>query len=339
VAIRLCITAPPQPPNPSIFANSLFFAQWHQYCDIFSYEEEAPPMKTLTLRLLLPAAGLSLLLLLMPGCYTQFGTAFDEHQQYVAQEDDEYIPEDSVSQEDYDQARAAFYDDTYGYYPQSQASFGYGYGNDWGYYDPIWGWCGSGIYGPRYYSGWPYYGYGYGYGYLPYGHGYSHHGGGGYATQGRGRGTTRTFGATRSSGNVRGGSSGAYGSGTTRSGFVGGGELPGARANGGARGSAVGSSGSRGSSSSGNRSGSVGRSTTRSAPRPDSGARSGRRDATYVPPPTYGGSSGSSSSGRDGGGGRASAPASAPASSPAPSGNSGGSSAPTNTGDRGGNRR
>ena len=292
-------------------------------------------MKTFTLRLVMPAAGL--MLLLMPGCYTQFGSVHDEPQQYSYDQEDQNIPEDSVSQEDYDQARSQFYDDTYGFYPQSMVSVGFGYGNGWGYYDPFWGWCGTGYYSPHYYGG-----YGYGNGYLPYGYGYggSHHGGGGYVTRGNVHGTTRTFGATRSSGNVRGGSSGSYGSGSTRSGFTGAGELPTGRANTGARGSAVGTSSSRGSSSSGSRSGTVGRTTTRSAPRPDSGARSGRREERYVPPPTYGGSSGSSSSGRDGGGGRSSAPASAPSSPPpAPSGNSGGSSAPTNTGDRGGNRR
>jgi hypothetical protein len=348
VACQLFIAPLAHSPNSINFDTFAQTPQWHQFCNKIDHDEEDPSMKTFTRRLLMPAAALSLLLL--PGCYTQLGSVHDDRQ-YAYEQKDENIPEDTVSTEDYNNARDQFYEDSYDYYyPQTSLTIGFGSpwywrSRSWYYADPYWadpfgGWCGTGYYNRGYYDYWGYPGYGY----LPFsGYGSSRRHGGGYVTRDGGQyGSTRSFGSTRSSGNVRGGSAGAYAPATPRSGSSGTMSLPTGRVNTGARG---GSSVDRGNTrNSSGRDGSVQREAPRSAPRPASGSRSERRGERYVVPPSSGGNSGSgsSSSGREGDRGsvRQSSPppSSPPPSAPPPSGNSGGS-APTNTGERGGNKR
>lgn len=317
-------------------------------------------MKKFTYGLLLPVAAAALLL--VPGCYTQLGTVHDERDYAYQSEEEEYAEQDTISEEEYNQARERFYESAYdSYYPGW--SYGLVFGspwywryNSWYYYDPYiydpWGWCGTGY--PAYY--YPYHHWYHPlplYGYRPSTvYGPSYRGGSGYVTRDGGpHGTTRTFGSTRSGGAVRTSGSSSY-TPATRQGSTGTTALPTGRVNTGARGSSGergGTSVDRGSSrSSGGREGSVRREAPRTAPRPESGTRSGgrREDRSSVPPSTGGGSSGNPSSGRDAGGsgGRTYSPPPPPPSPPpsqppSSSGGSQGRSAPANTGERGGTRR
>lgn len=281
--------------------------------------------------------------LLLSGCYTQVGTVRNDRdtespQEYT--EEDEYAYEDTVSQDQYQDARHQFYFGAYDSYPW--LSFGYGYYDPWysrwaGYYspywyDPVWGWCGTSY--PRYYAS--LYGWGRPYDSWNSRGSYTYRTGSNVVVRpGGAYGATRTFGSTRTpAGGTRGGTE----------------VLP---------------SGARAGTGLGKRSTDVPllpRASTRRAedrpagtvsPGSKSGSRSGgSREGTrsggenrggnrryevapYNPPASSSpGNSGSGNSGRSGG---SSAPASAPSSSPAPS--SGGGNAPANTGQRGNDRR
>ncbi len=259
-------------------------------------------MRTLSNHLLL-FAGVLLLGLWSAGCYTQLGSV-QEDKGYAQETDEAYAEEDTVSTEDYEEARGRFYDDTYDYYyPTVTVGLGYPWYwryNSWNYYnpywyDPFWGWCGT--YYPTYYGGW--YHHGWYDGWYPgtyYGHGRS-----GYATGGSGAyGTTRTYDSTRTAGTVRGSGGSAYTpvSGRTNNGATPS-SLPTGRVSTGRRGTEgqrAGATVDRRSSgsSSGGRGGTVRREAPRSSPRPDSGGRSSRSQERYSPPsPSWGGSSSS----------------------------------------------
>ena len=101
-------------------------------------------MKTVYSRLFL-ASGALLLGLWSMGCYTQVGTVQDEPT-YVSEVDEqEYVAEDTVTTEEYEQARGEFYDGNYDYYYPS-ATIGldfyhnpwYGRYRSWYYVDPFW---------------------------------------------------------------------------------------------------------------------------------------------------------------------------------------------------------
>ncbi len=306
-------------------------------------------MKTLLNRFTLPV-GVLFLGFWSAGCYTQLGTV-EEERNYAQDVEEAYVAEDTVSTEDYEQARDRFYNDSYDYYYPT-VMVGVGYSNPWYWhnrswysydpfwYDPFWGWCGT--YYPRYYGGW-YSGWYDGWydGYYP--RTYYGHGGSGYVSRDGGRyGATRTFGSTRTSGTLRGSSGSSYTpvSGRTNTGATPS-SLPTGRVSTGTRaketkrgGAAVGGGTTR---STGGREGSVRREAPRSAPRPESGTRTTRSGERYSPPPSGGGSS--SGVGSSNHGGSRSSGSSSGQSGGSSSGGSRGSSAPSNTGDRGGNRR
>jgi hypothetical protein len=307
-------------------------------------------MKRWNITLLLLPIAVSLAFL-ASGCYTQLGSVRNdkhkdaEEEEYAKDEqygdEEEYVEEDSLSQGDYEDARHRFYSD--GYYPYVGVGFGYYdpwywgngghyYGSYW--YDPIWGWCGtsypryyaSGYWGGRPYSSW-----------YPRGH-YTYRTGTKVVTRpGGAYGATRTFGTTRTPmGNTRGstdvlpsgaragtslGKSGSTGTAVTRSG---------AR-----RGDTRSSSATGSSSSSGSRYGGTRESSRSSSSGSTNRGGTRRYDSSpsYTPAPAP--SSGGSGGGNSGHGGGSSAPAS----SPAPASSGGGGQAPSNTGQRGGERR
>lgn len=294
--------------------------------------------------MLVSTAGL--IAFLSSGCYTQFGSTKDEGVVRYEDQQDEYAYDDSVATtEDYDNARDRFYEDNYypgygfgmGFYDPWSWNYRSGYGYGYGYYgyDPYYGWCGTSY---PYYSAWwsrPVFGYRSSLYYGPV-----HRGGSGYMTKaGSGYGSSRAFGSTRSSGGVRGAT--VYTPGGTRSGSLGTAPSAGtyqtkprssgsAATKGAVRSTRVTSP--RGSHES------TRTDTPRSYPRPSSGGRESGRDVrSSSPPPSSSGNSGGSSGGHDGGRGERSGGASSSAPSSPPPSSGGG--APTNTGDRGGNRR
>jgi hypothetical protein len=285
--------------------------------------------------MLIPAA--SLIALVSNGCYTQFGSTKDDEEAVQYEDEDQYAYDDSVATEDdYANARERFYDENY--YPGSAYGWGFYDAGMWGHhngylYDPLWGWCGTSY---PYYSGWwsdPFYGY------YPYpSYGYGHYGGGGFAARpGRQYGSSRNIGSTRSEGGLRGTTfnPGERGSGMGTMPSVGAyraprpsGTVTKAPTNRTARVSKPG--GSRSSGSDATRSGSQ-----RASSRPASSSRTSSPDKS-----SRGSNSGGSHEDRSGG--SYPPPSSrAPSSTSAPSSPSsgGGSSAPSNSGDRGGNRR
>ncbi len=271
------------------------------------------------------------------GCYTQVGMFREDRQQeYTA--DEQPATEDTVSQEQYDDARQQFYYDSYNYYPSFSYGFGfydpwywrmggYGYYNPYGY-DPVWGWCGTSY--PRYYGSWgnP------SFSWNHPGH-YTYRVGGNVAVRSGGPyGATRTFGSTRTAVGGTGSSAGVLPSGARATTGLGKGStnvplIPraysGRNANRPPNSAGAVGHGS-GSRSSGNRDG------VRSSGGNRSGSRRAESVRPYTPPPVHnpGNVSGGHSGGGQGSGGGGSAPASAP---------SGGSRAPTNTGQRGTERR
>ncbi len=303
------------------------------------------------IRGLVALGSVAVLGLLASGCYTQFGSVQEDRSEDAVNEE-LYAYEDSITVDDFENARRQFYYDYY--YPPAMAGigfastwyggfyppYGYGYYSPW--VDPWYGWCGS-LY-PGYYAYWhsPYWGY---YGY--YGHGGGYYGGnGGYAEAGSGSyGETRTFGSTRSPGNARstevlpiGARSRTPVNKTSGSPPPAGGVTTGRRGQDGERQSVAGtrSGGQRPGSSSGKRENS--RSVApRWYPQPSVSDKPERGASSMAPAPGAGSpgrESGRGGNDRSGGGSTYSPPPSAPP----PSGNSGGN-ASTNTGSRGGNHR
>jgi hypothetical protein len=300
----------------------------------------------------MPVLAAGFVALLWSGCYTQFGSKWDESASRNADQD-QYAYDDSVAaSEDYDSARERFYDQNYySVYPST-----YGFSDPWGYryrpgfgydsywYDPYWGWCGTSY---PFYSAW--------WSHTGYGHRSSlfydpvHRGGSGIAGRtGDSYGSSRSFGSTRSSGGMRGET--GYAPGGTRSG--GNWTAPSAGTYQTApRKSSVSSgrtaerparltppAGSRGGSREGTRS-----VAPRSYPRPSSGRAGGSEVRPSSPPPSSPGSSGGNSGSRDSNRGERSGGSYTPpaSSSPAPSAPppSSGTAPPANTGERGGNKR
>ena len=286
--------------------------------------------------LLVCAAGI--VSLLSSGCYTQFGvTRDDRNSRYDDQ--DEYASDNPVdTTADYDSARQQFYDDNY--YPEFMFGVGFydawryrGWNSPYAYWDPYWGWCGTSY--PGYYGWWGHSGFGYG----PSVYGHANRSGyGGFAGRYDGaHGATRTFGSTRTSGDMRGGSTYAPG-GTRTSGSY---TTPAAGTYQGRirkqASTVTGRNGDRpvriGNGAVSRRSSRVGSTSDspRSYPRsyPRSSGNSGTRTTHPSSPPPSSGGSGGHSGGQDSGRGGSSAPSS----------HSGGGSAPANSGNRGGNRR
>jgi hypothetical protein len=159
-------------------------------------------MSTNRFRILTLAAVFAALLMLA-GCYTQFGSLRTPREDGSSSEytQAEEPLADSVSDEEYTNARQRFYDESY--YPTSVSiGFDYAWGSPW-YSRSPWGWYGSSWYGsPWYYD--PLYGFNGGY--VAY-HGYyggPYYGGGSAVGAPRYPGATRRIGPNRTYGTTRG---------------------------------------------------------------------------------------------------------------------------------------
>jgi len=284
-------------------------------------------------------------LLSLSGCYTQLGSFRDPREPGYSSDEYQQSGEvaDSVSDEEYADARQRFYDESY--YPDFGTGYDYGFGAPMYGYHGFWSGYGYGYgYGYPWYAD-PFYGF-YGGGYPWYGYPGHYYHGGGYLAGGtrlpsttRNIGTNRTLGTTRGTTDV-GRTAPAYvplpvGVRSDKTGATGGAPAPGrlqpavSTGRRGAQGerrppAAVVPPADKSGTSQGNSRPS--QDTPRPAPAPDSGRRSsgGSRSPdrpVYTPPP--------------------SPPPPAPSNQPAPSGGSRGGEnrGGGNEGSRGGNRR